>query len=40
MKNKEFNKITSFSINHDILEKGIYISRIDNDIITYDLRFV
>lgn len=40
MKNKELNKITSFSINHDILEKGIYISRIDNDIITYDLRFV
>ena len=40
MKNKGFTKITSFSINHDILEKGIYISRIDNDIITYDLRFV
>lgn len=32
--------ITSFCINHDILEKGIYISRIDGDIITYDLRMV
>lgn len=34
------NKITSFCINHDILEKGLYISRIDGDIITYDLRMV
>lgn len=33
-------KITSFTINHDTLEKGIYISRIDENIITYDLRFV
>lgn len=36
----KLNKITSFSINHDTLEKGMYISRIDGDIITYDLRFV
>lgn len=34
------NKITSFCINHDILKKGIYISRIDKDVITYDLRMV
>ncbi|NBK96665.1 MAG: S-ribosylhomocysteine lyase [Erysipelotrichia bacterium] len=34
------NKITSFCIDHDILEKGMYISRIDKDIITYDLRMV
>lgn len=34
------NKITSFCINHDILPKGMYVSRIDNDIITYDLRMV
>ena len=27
-------KIKSFTINHDTLEKGLYISRIDNDIIT------
>lgn len=33
-------KIKSFTINHDTLEKGLYISRIDNDIITYDMRFV
>ena len=38
----EYNmeKITSFCIDHDILEKGMYISRIDGDIITYDLRMV
>lgn len=34
------NKITSFCINHDILGKGLYVSRIDQDIITYDLRMV
>lgn len=34
------NKITSFCIDHDILQKGMYISRIDKDIITYDLRMV
>ena len=31
-------KIKSFTINHDTLEKGMYISRIDGDIITYDIR--
>lgn len=35
---KEFKKIASFTINHNTLEKGMYISRIDDDIITYDLR--
>lgn len=30
--------ITSFTIDHDILEPGIYVSRIDGDITTYDLR--
>ncbi len=33
-------KITSFCIDHDILEKGMYVSRIDRDIVTYDLRMV
>lgn len=33
-------KITSFCINHDLLGKGLYVSRIDGDIITYDLRMV
>ncbi len=31
-------RITSFSINHDVLEKGMYVSRIDGDIVTYDIR--
>jgi S-ribosylhomocysteine lyase len=31
-------KIASFTVNHDILEKGMYISRIDGDIVTYDVR--
>lgn len=30
--------IASFSINHDLLEKGMYISRIDGDVVTYDIR--
>ena len=33
-------KITSFCIDHDILDKGMYVSRIDQDVITYDLRMV
>ena len=31
-------KIASFTVNHNILEKGIYISRIDRDVVTYDIR--
>lgn len=34
------NKITSFCINHDKLGKGLYVSRIDGDVITYDMRMV
>ena len=34
------NKIASFTVNHDTLQKGMYISRIDGDIVTYDIRFV
>lgn len=33
-------KITSFKINHDTLDVGMYISRVDEDIVTYDLRLV
>ena len=33
-------KIASFTINHDTLNPGVYISRIDGDITTYDMRFV
>lgn len=32
------NRIESFKINHDTLTEGIYISRKDGDIVTYDLR--
>ena len=31
-------KIASFMINHDVLTKGMYVSRIDGDVITYDVR--
>ncbi len=32
------NRIASFSVDHDLISEGIYISRIDGDIVTYDLR--
>lgn len=31
-------QIASFTVNHDRLEKGMYVSRIDDDVITYDIR--
>lgn len=31
-------KIASFTINHDTLTPGMYVSRVDGDCITYDLR--
>ena len=31
-------RIASFSVNHDFIDEGIYISRIDGDITTYDMR--
>ena len=31
-------KIASFTVNHDTLKKGMYISRIDGDVVTYDIR--
>ncbi len=31
-------KIASFTVNHDVLQKGMYVSRIDGDVITYDIR--
>lgn len=33
-------RIKSFTVNHDILKIGMYTSRIDGDIITYDVRMV
>ncbi len=31
-------KIASFTIDHTILPKGIYVSRVDGDVTTYDIR--
>ena len=31
-------KIASFTVNHDTLTEGIYVSRLDGDVTTYDLR--
>ncbi len=31
-------RITSFSVDHDYIVPGVYLSRIDGDITTYDLR--
>lgn len=31
-------RIESFCVNHDKLKKGMYVSRIDGDCITYDIR--
>lgn len=31
--------IASFQIDHDILTPGMYVSRVDGDVVTYDLRF-
>ena len=31
-------KIASFTVDHDKLEKGLYVSRIDGDTVTYDIR--
>ena len=35
---EKVQKIASFTIDHDLLTEGIYVSRIDGDITTYDLR--
>lgn len=31
-------RIASFSVDHDKLTKGMYVSRIDGDVVTYDIR--
>ena len=35
---KEITKIASFTVDHTVLDEGIYVSRVDGDITTYDLR--
>ena len=34
----KITRIASFSVDHDFITPGIYVSRIDGDITTYDLR--
>ncbi len=31
-------KIASFQVDHTVLQKGMYISRVDGDVVTYDIR--
>lgn len=38
MREENINRIASFSVNHDYVIPGVYISRIDGDITTYDMR--
>ena len=33
-------RIESFCVNHDKLKPGMYVSRIDGDAVTYDIRMV
>ncbi len=33
-------RIKSFEVDHTKIDKGMYISRIDDDIVTYDIRMV
>ena len=36
--NQQVNRIASFAVDHDKIGVGIYVSRIDGDVTTYDLR--
>ena len=39
MKNSDnLTRIASFSVNHDYIKEGIYVSRVDGDVTTYDMR--
>ena len=35
---ENFQKIASFTVDHTKLQKGMYVSRIDGDVVTYDIR--
>lgn len=35
----ELKKIASFQVDHTTLERGMYTSRVDGDVVTYDIRF-
>ena len=32
------DRIARFSVNHDLLEKGMYIYRVEGDVVNYDIR--
>jgi len=34
----KLDRITSFTVDHDYITEGVYISRVDGDITTYDMR--
>ena len=34
----KLQKIASFEVNHNTLKRGLYTSRIDGDVTTYDIR--
>lgn len=34
----KLRKIASFEVNHNCLKRGIYTSRVDGDVVTYDIR--
>lgn len=36
--NDNLTRIASFSVNHDYIREGIYVSRVDGDVTTYDMR--
>lgn len=38
MSGKTIKKITSFTVDHRFIDAGIYVSRIDGDVTTYDMR--
>lgn len=38
MESKKMQKIASFSVNHDKMTRGMYVSRIDGDVVSYDVR--
>ena len=35
---ENLTRIASFSVNHDFITEGIYVSRVDGDVTTYDMR--
>ena len=38
MAEREIKKITSFTVDHTVLTEGLYVSRKDGSIVTYDMR--